>query len=100
MLPSLPSASGRSPRPLATSRAAPAPPRRAGAGITLYLQAQSTLFCGFLAAGLLALPNLLSNGKGGVLTSIGLGALGTTYSLGNRLPWSVRFWPPRRRRSM
>ena len=44
-------------------------------------------------AALIALPNVIANGNGGVLTDIGLGSLGTTYSLGNRLPWSVRFWP-------
>lgn len=66
---------------------------RLGSGITLYLQFQEVMVYGFLVAGLLALPTIFANSHGGVLTSIGDTSTGATFSLGNRLPWSVRFWP-------
>ena len=64
-----------------------------GSGITLYLKLMGGCALGFLLAGVVALPAIFDNANGGVLTSIGYDSIGTRFSLGNRLPFSVRFFP-------
>ena len=64
-----------------------------GSGITLYLKLMGGCAFGFLLAGVVALPAIFDNANGGVLTSIGYDSIGTRFSLGNRLPYSVRFFP-------
>lgn len=64
-----------------------------GAGLASYLIVLEYGAIGFLVAALAAIPTLRNNERGGVLTSVGFGGIAETYSLGNRPPWEVTFWP-------
>ena len=66
---------------------------RLGAGITSYLKTLEIGALGFAAAALAALPTLALNSSGGVLSAIGHTGISEVYSLGNRAPWTVTFWP-------
>ena len=64
-----------------------------GAGVGSYLKTL-LVACGALGiAALLAIPAVLHNMQGGVLSSLGYVSLGATTSLGNVPPYSVPFWP-------
>ena len=51
------------------------------------------LTAAFLVATLVAIPIMAKSAQGGVLSGLGYASPNVALSLGNRLPYSVDFWP-------
>ena len=64
-----------------------------GSGVSLFLRMLEVLTAAFLVATLVAIPIMAKSAQGGVLSGLGYASPNVALSLGNRLPYSVDFWP-------
>ena len=79
--------------PLFGKPGAPGISLKLGSGVSLFLRMLEVLTAAFLVATLVAIPIMAKSAQGGVLSGLGYASPNVALSLGNRLPYSVDFWP-------